>query len=401
MLLVTLQIVNYTFNMQGYISRDLENRIREELSFFPVVAIIGPRQCGKSTLARQLLSEMSGTWLDLERKSDLAKLSEPELFFAAHNDELVCLDEIQRKPGIFSVLRSVVDERGGGGHFLVLGSASPELLRQGAESLAGRISYIELAPFLLSEVASTREELVQLWLRGGFPRSFLAPSNKLSFRWREEFVRTYLERDVLHWGYRLPTGLLERLWRMCAHEHGQTLNLSRLGQSLGVSHPTVRSYIDVLCATFMLRQLPPYLPNIGKRLIKAPRLYLRDSGILHCLQGLSDFDSLLGHPGCGASWEGFVIEHAIAALPGWSAHFYRTSAGAELDLVLEKGNRIVAIEAKASVAPKVARGFWSALEDVKPEAAFVVAQVEEQYPLRDGVVVCNLFELREYLQALD
>jgi predicted AAA+ superfamily ATPase len=320
-----------------YIPRRLESAVGGCLGAFPASAVLGPRRCGKSTLARAIMSRRKGTvYLDLERPSDLRKLTEPELFFEAHRNDLICLDEIQRRPDLFPVLRSIIDERDRPGQFLILGSASRDLIRQSSETLAGRIAYLELTPLLVSEIGS-HPKASMLWLRGGFPESFLAKSDAESVLWRENFIRTFLERDIPQLGIRIPSASLERLWQMCAHYHGQLLNQSTLGAALGVSHTTIRSYLDLLSETFMVRLLSPLLPNLKKRLVKAPRIYIRDTGILHSLLDIEDEDDLMGHPARGASWEGFVIENILAELPDWRSHFYRSVTGAELDLVLEKG----------------------------------------------------------------
>jgi len=313
----------------------------------------------------------------------------------------ICLDEIQRVPELFPVLRSVIDEQGTNGQFLILGSASPELLRQSSESLAGRIVYLELTPFLLDEWPARGPGPLPLpFFRGGFPRSLMAGSDEESLTWRESFIRTFLERDISQLGFRIPARTLERLWRMCAHHHGQLLNLSRLGESLGVSHTTIRSYIDLLSETFMLRVLPPLTGNLKKRLVKTPKVYVRDSGVLSALLEVDSRDALFGHPLFGAAWEGFVVETLTALLPRWRASFYRTSNGAELDLVLERGRRRVVVEAKASSAPTVTRGFWNAVKDLEAEQVWIAAPVADSYSLAEGVRVTPLGPLAEHLQAL-
>lgn len=378
--------------MQAYINRLQASKIKNRLKHMPAVALLGPRQVGKSTLARQLIKTFrNAIYLDLERPADLNKLRDPEAYFALHADKLICLDEIQRTPELFPILRSVIDERERNGQFLVLGSASPELIKQSSESLAGRISYIELTPLILKELGAS--SLRALWLRGGFPRSYLAPDDKTSFEWRLDFIRTFLERDLPQLGFSLSAKVIERFWRLCAHSHGQLLNQSKLGSSLGVSHHTIRSYIDLLEQTFVLRALPPYEANLKKRLVKSPKIYVRDSGLLHALLGLETQDDLFSHPCYGSSWEGFAIENILSLLPDWRASFYRTSSGSEIDLILERGQRRVAIECKASTSPEVGRGFWNALKDLEIEEAWIVAPVSESYPLGKGVTVVSINDL--------
>ena len=376
----------------SYISRRIEPELLECLKSFPAVAVLGPRRSGKSTLAKATIAgAKQSIYLDLERPSDLDKLTDPELYLDLHMDNLICLDEIQRSPDLFPVLRGVIDERGKAGQFLILGSASRNLIRQSSESLAGRIAYLELTPFLLSEV-ETNVKVAPYWLRGGFPESILARSNSDSVRWRQNFIRTFLERDVPQLGIRIPARSLERLWRMCAHYHGQQLNQSVLGGALGVSHTTIRSYLDLLAETFMIRLLPPLLPNLKKRLIKSPRVYLRDSGILHTLLDIETEDDLLGHPVRGSSWEGMVIENILGEFRDWRGYFYRSAAGTEINLVLEKGRIRIAVECKLSTAPEVGKGFWSALKDLEIEEAYIVAPVKASFPIGQGVKVTSLSE---------
>ncbi len=382
--------------MQGYIPRHQGPEVERRLANSPIVALLGPRQCGKTTLAQHLASGRTQTvHLDLERPSDLRKLTDPEAFFALHREDLIVLDEIQRKPDLFPILRSTVDERQVNCQFLILGSASPELLRQGSESLAGRIAFVELAPLLLPEVNqhSPPQTLQELWLRGGYPRSWLATSLFESFEWRSDFIRTFLERDLASLAPRIASSRLGRFWRMIAHEHGQILNGARLGSALGVSAHTLRSYLELFERSFMLRSLPPCHANLGKRVVKSPKIYLRDAGILHALLEIEDHDDLLGHPVRGASWEGMCIEHILCALPRWRPSFFRTRDGAEIDLVLERGQRRIAIECKASTAPKPTRGFWNALEALEPDAAYVVAPIKESFPLDHRVSAVSLAEL--------
>lgn len=386
--------------MKGLIDRHLAGTVKRRLQNNPAAAILGPRQCGKTTLAGQITKRISrSVYLDLENPSDLAKLDDPLAFFSVHKDDLVCLDEIQRAPEIFSILRSVIDDRAGNGQFLILGSAGPDLLRQSSESLAGRIAYLDLTPFLLPELQAARKDNIRrLWLRGGFPRSYLAEGSDASFEWRQDFIRTFLERDIGMLGLRLPPARMGRFWKMCAHVHGTLLNASKLAESLGVSSHTIRSYIDFLEHTFMLRVLLPDTPNLKKRLVKSPKIYIRDSGILHALLDIRSHDDLLSHPIIGASFEGLAIENILAFASHYEPSFYRTSAGAEIDLILRRGRQTLAFELKSSTVPRVSKGFWSALDDLSPEKAYVVAPVEESYPLKDGVMVVPLQEAVAMLQ---
>jgi predicted AAA+ superfamily ATPase len=386
--------------MQTYIERILTTDIERKLENMPGVVILGPRQCGKSTLAKAIISEIGGAvYLDLERPSDVSKLRDPEAFFSLNSDQLICLDEIQRIPELFPVLRSVIDENRRNGQFIILGSASPDLMKQSSETLAGRISYFALTPFVLKEVSEDdhSKALRRLWLRGGFPRSYLAPDERGSIEWRLDFIRTFLERDIPQLGFRTPAKTLERFWRICAHLHGQLLNSSKLGESMGVSHHTVRSYIDMLEQSFVLRVLRPYESNLKKRLIKSPKIYIRDSGILHALLGIENHNDLLGHPVYGPSWEGLVIENILSLLPNWKASFYRTSSGSEIDLILEKGNKRVAVECKGSTSPNLNRGFWNAVSELKFKEVWVVAPVKEAYPIEKGVRVAPLHQVIEHL----
>jgi len=383
---------------QEYIRRLAHDRVEDHLLDFPAVALLGPRQCGKTTLARELVAQLSAaSYLDLEKPSDRRKLEDPELYFRTQRSEredvLFCLDEIQRMPELFPVLRSLIDENGRNGQFLILGSASRDLIRQTSESLAGRIVFLELTPLLASEVeARDLPALTKLWLRGGFPRSFLARSDESSYRWRRSFVRTFLERDIPQLGFRIPAESLRRLWRMLAHHHGQLVNTSALGTSLGVSHTTVRSYLELLSQTFMVRLLEPMETNVKKRLVKSPKVYLRDCGVLHTLLEIEDTDTLLGHPVYGPSWEGLAIENVLGSFPNWQANFYRTVSGAEIDLILSRGARRLAIECKASTSPTASRGLQNALDDLELDQAWILAPVDETYPLDERVRVAPLTE---------
>jgi hypothetical protein len=377
-------------------------RLNRSLALFPGVVLLGPRQAGKTTLAQWIAAARPGTVvLDLERASDRAVLAEPELALPAWSDRLVVLDEVQLLPGLFAALRPLIDADRRPGRFLLLGSASGNLLRQSAESLAGRVDYVELTPLLAAEWPGDLLSVQQLWLRGGCPPSALAVDDEASFRWRQAFLMALLQRDLPAAGARVPAESLRRFWTMLAHLQGQLLNASSLAQALGgVSHSTVARWIDLLVDALLVRRLPPLLPNLGKRLVKSPKVYVRDSGLLHALLGLADLRDLQGHPVAGASWEGFVVEQVAAALPeGASLGFYRTAAGAELDLVATFGVRSVGIEIKFSAAPRPARGFWQALKDLSLESAWVVAPVLRRYPLAPGVEVLPLGDLPAALAA--
>lgn len=361
----------------------LEARLRER----PAVVLTGSRQVGKTTLAQALGTDWHALYLDLESERDRGRLAEPELYLERYLDRLVILDEVHRMPQLFPLLRGLIDRgRQAGrrhGLYLLLGSVSPEVSRQAGQSLAGRASYLELTPFGVSEVA----EEERLWLRGGFPESYLAASDRQSLHWRQDFIRTYLERELSLYGARLPVETQRRLWTMLAHVQGELLNLSRLAGSLGLDGRTVARYLDLLSDLYLLRRLPPYEANLGKRLIRSPKLYLRDSGLVHVLLGLEHLEALLGHPVVGASYEGFVLENLLQALPeGVQAFFYRTRAGAEIDLLLERsaGERW-AIEVKRSLNPRPSRGFYSALADLKPARALVVYPGHEKLPLGEGL----------------
>lgn len=387
------------------ITRNLYPSLSESLEIFPVVGLVGPRQVGKTSLARQLVRALGDQafMLDLERPSDVAKLNDPELFLEPLAKRLVILDEVQLRPDLFPVLRSLVDADRRPGRFLILGSAAPELMRQSSETLAGRVEFLELAPLSLAEVnaAAPNAELPPshhtLWLRGGFPNSYLSASESASARWREAFVRSYLERDIPQLGIRVPAATLRRFWQMLAHHHGQLWNASTIAASLGLTAPTVRHYLDILESTFMVRVLQPHHANLGKRLIKSPKVYLRDSGVLHALLNLPTYNDLLGHPVLGASWEGFVIEQILAqAPPGTRPSFLRTASGNELDLLLElPGGKLCAVEIKHSLTPKLGKGFYDILKSLGLASGFVVAPVAQAYAMSKQVRVLPVGQLGE------
>ncbi|GAB5602350.1 ATP-binding protein [Thermus sp. FJN-A] len=368
-----------------------------------MVVLTGPRQAGKTTLALEVAQKREALYLDLESDSDRAKLSAPELYLEAHLGRLVILDEVHRMPGLFPLLRSLVDRarRRGlrSGLYLLLGSLSPEVSRQAGESLAGRASYLELSPFDLLEVGWEAEPF--LWLRGGFPESFLAPGERESFRWRLDFLRSYVEREIPLLGGRLPAEVLRRFLTMLAHLQGERLNVSELARNLGLDGRTVNRYLDFLADLYLLRRLPPLEANVGKRLVKSPKVYLRDSGLVHALLGLKTLEDLLAHPVVGRSYEGFVVENLLRVLPeGGEAFFYRTRAGAEVDLVLLlPGGRIWAVEVKRSLDPRPSRGFHEAMKDLRPQEAFVVYPGKETFPISEGVFAAPLWAVMQRLWA--
>lgn len=375
------------------------------------VVLTGPRQIGKTTLALDIADERDALYLDLESAADRARLADPRLFLEPLEPKLVILDEIHRVPGLFAELRGLIDRgRRRGvrhGRFLLLGSASLDLLRQSGESLAGRIEQIDMGPLTVEEIGpaaeADRERNDRLWLRGGFPDSFLAADDADSFVWRENFIRTYLERDVPQFGPRIPATTLERLWTMLAHSQGQLLNASRLATSLSISVPTVGAYIDLLVDLLLVRRLPPYFANTTKRLVKSPKTYVRDSGLVHALLGIDSLEALAGHPVVGSSWEGHVIENLLAAAPARTrASFYRTAAGAEMDLVIElPGKRAPwAIEIKRTLAVTLSKGFHNARADIAPERTFVVHAGEDRYPGPDGVEMIGLRGLVDELRGV-
>lgn len=378
--------------------RHTEPLLTSLLAQFPAVVLLGPRQAGKTTLAFVAkTTHPNAYYLDLELPSAQRQLDDPEAFLQAHRHQLVILDEVQRQPELFAVLRSVIDQRRRdgetAGQFLLLGSASGVLLRQASESLAGRVAQLELGPFQLREVYdqyTPSQDMNPLWVRGGFPLSWLAQADSTSLRWREMFISTYLEKDIPALGPRIPSTTLRRLWTMLAHHQGELLDASKLAAALAISGQTVARYIDLLCDLMLVRRLPAWSGNVGKRLVRSPKVYVRDSGVVHALLGLCSLDDVLGHPVAGSSWEGFVIEQLLAAAPHAQASFYRTSHGAEADLVLQLRNgQTWVIEIKRSSAPTVSKGFYLAATDVGATRKLLVAPVDASYRMRDDIEVMS------------
>jgi len=378
------------------IERRKQTEIAELLSTAPSVAILGPRQVGKTTLALALADQQQSLYLDLQSEADQVKLTDPGYYLRQHADKLIVLDEIHRAPGIFSALRGIIDEnrRAGRrtGQFLILGSASMDLLRQSGESLAGRIAFAEMFPLDLLEVGQGAG--ADLWLRGGYPDSFQAATDRQSEQWRQDFIRTYLERDIPEFGPRIPSERLRRFWTMLAHLQGGLMNAAQLARNLDVDSKTVATYLDLLVDLLLVRRLPPWHANVGKRLVKSPKVYLRDTGVLHTLLQIPTLDALLGHPKLGDSWEGFVIENIAAALKGLARpYFYRTAAGAEIDLILDLGSEIWAIEIKRNATPRLSKGFHLACEDLQPARRMVVHGGDETFRLEGGVEAVALVDL--------
>lgn len=386
------------------IERRIKRQVTEALDRQAAVALIGPRQVGKTTLAQEIGEDRGALYLDLEDSEDREKLSDAKLFLGQFEDRLVILDEIHRVPELFQSLRGIIDRgrRKGKrtGRFLILGSASIDLLRQSGESLAGRIGYVDMQPFDVTEIGAEEGALNKLWIQGGFPDSFLAKDEKSSFALRRDLIRTYLERDVPQFGPRIPAETLERLWMMLAHCQGTMLNASRLASGLSLSAPTVTKYVDLLVDLLLVRRLRPLHANIGKRLVKAPKVYVRDSGLLHALLGIVDYNSLAGHPVIGASWEGFIIENLLSIVPSRTlASFYRTSAGAEIDLILEFPGLTEkwAIEIKSGLSAKPKKGFYNALKDIQPDKSFVVYAGKERYRVSEDVEAMSVSEMTRML----
>lgn len=383
------------------IKRKIKDNIIKSLKTYPIVGILGSRQVGKTTLAKTVkeMVRTDAVYLDLELPSDLNKLQDAELYLRQFEKSLVIIDEIQRMPSLYPLLRALVDQNRIGGRFLILGSASPELIRHSSESLAGRIIYHELSPLNIFETDAGKFN--NLLLRGGYPNSYLAKNDEESFIWRESYIKTYLEMDIPQLEIHIPAMQLRRFWTMLAHNHGQLWNASKIASSLGISAPTVRRYLDILESTFIVRQLQPYHTNTKKRLIKSPKVYIRDSGLNHALLRIKTFDDLIGHPSAGASWEGFVIEQIVSLLPENSPYyFYRSNAGAEIDfLYFDQQNNPVPIEIKYSLSPAVSKGFWNAYEDLFCKRGYVIYPGSETYPIGKNVTALPLIKLKAILNA--
>ncbi len=377
------------------INRNIQTVAREFMQVFPATGIIGPRQVGKTTLAKHLAATASSLYLDLERQTDRDKLGDPVFFLSQFKEKCVILDEIQFMPHLFAELRGIIDDDRRPGRFIILGSASPDIIRGSSETLAGRIGYLQLTPFTALEI----DDLRALWVRGGYPLSYLSPSAKASSLWRQQFIRTYIQRDLGLLGLNTDVAVMERFWRVLASAQGQLLNAEGLGRSLGISRATVGRYIDFLEGAFMLRVLPPWFRNLKKRLVKSPKIYIRDSGILHSLQGLVDHEALMNHLSVGASWEGFVIEQICNVLDNETRpFFYKTQQGAECDLILERNGLVTAaIEIKLGSNAKVGKGFRISLEDTKATKGFIICNTEQIYKIDEKITITNLGHFLAYL----
>jgi predicted AAA+ superfamily ATPase len=378
--------------MQGYIKRNIESHLEKYLSIFPIVGILGPRQSGKSTLIKNYINNTkTAIYLDLQYPDDFNKLTNPTLFFNENEDKMICLDEIQIVPQLFSTLRSIVDKNRSNGKFILLGSASRALIQNSSESLAGRIGFLYLMPFSAIELSEMEDfKINKLWVRGGFPESYLAKNDEFSKIWIENYIKTYVERDIPQLGFQVPTMQFIRFFSILAHVHGRLLNQSKLAEAIGMTHPTIKRYIDLLEQTFIVRTIQPFESNLKKRLVKSPKVYIRDTGILHHLLRINSMNDLLSHPVLGSSWEGFVIENIMNTFTDFDYFFYRTAAGAEIDLIMKKGEILIAVECKTSTSPKPGKGLWQAMEDVNPNQTYIIAPVNEIYSLDEKIKVIGL-----------
>lgn len=381
-------------------NRLITKHIMEDLSFFPIVGIIGPRQAGKTTLAKFIQKDLfSGSiYLDLELNSDQRKMIDAETFLKFHHDKCIIIDEVQRMPELFPLLRALVDQDRRAGRFILLGSASPEMLSRSSETLAGRISYNELTPLSLLEVSPTSFTRIEHWLRGGFPESLLSKKNIHRKRWLQNFIETFIYRDLQDLNYIVTPKLIENLLTMLTSINGNILNMSNLSRSLGVSQPTINRYLDLLEGGFIITRLQPYFANVPKRIIKAPKIYIRDSGILHNLAHIDSYEQLMGHSIVGGSFEGYAIEQIKRSVSSdWKFYFYRTQKGAEADLVLITPNgKKICIEIKLSNSPTISRGFYQTIEDIKPNYSFIIIPEGEEYPKDNNITVCNIDSFLRY-----
>lgn len=378
-----------------FIQRQIESEILTNLRYFPVVGIIGSRQVGKTTLAKMIQQKlaMPTLHLDLELEEDIFRLQNAQAYLQMHSNKCIIIDEVQRLPTLFSLLRALIDQDRKPARFILLGSASPHLIRHSSESLAGRIAYAELSPFSLLEVQPSHIDMSKHWFWGGFPGALLAPEEQFAKVWLQNFIYTYLEKDIRLLGYDIQVPLIERLLKMLAHLHGSMLNISDISRSLGISVPTVNKYIDLLEGSFMIRRLQPFTINLGKRLVKSPKIYIRDTGILHYLANLPSFEALLGHPIIGTSFEGYVIEQIYRCLPNqsWKMYYHRTHTGAEVDLILISPNgNMTCIEIKNTNTPKLSKGFYQSVQDLQPQFQYIITPNSEKMSYSQDILVCNL-----------
>jgi uncharacterized protein len=386
--------------MQANISRIVYDQVEKFMKIFPVVSILGPRQCGKTTLAQQVSKAIDNfIYIDLENPADRMRINDLSLFFNLNSDSTICIDEAQIMPEIFPELRGIVDRYRRNGQIILLGSASRELINKSSESLAGRIGYIELTPFRFEEISDKEDTtLFKHWLLGGFPLSYLAESIDFSEIWRKQYLQSYLERDFQYSGNTVPLLTIQRYLQMLANNQGQLFNSNRLGDSLGISYHTVRNYADFFEKSFITRTLQPFIPNLSKRITKSPKIYIRDSGILHSLLNIRDMNQLLGHPVYGFSWEGYVIENIINSADGWQPWFYRTATGNEIDLVLTRGEKMIAFECKGTLTPEITKGTYTALADLNNCELFIVAPVKQLYFFKKNIQVGNLSDALSYVK---
>ncbi|MEX0594898.1 MAG: ATP-binding protein [Candidatus Paceibacterota bacterium] len=386
---------------ENVITRNALDEVGRLLTDFPAIVLVGPRQVGKTTLAKEIAQNLSkeSVYLDLELPSDLAKLQEPELFLTQHQDKCVIIDEVQRDKSLFPVIRALIDQHRVAARFILLGSASPELIRDSSESLAGRVAYYQLYPIQLKEF--DHNNFQELWLKGGFPNALLTENNETSMLWRQNFIKSYLERDLPLLGLNANAVMLRRLWEILAHQNGQILNISAISKALGLSVPTVKHYIQFMEAAFLLQVVKPYFGNIKKRLTKAPKVYLLDTGILHALLNLKNIDAIFGHIAAGSSFENFIYNQMVAMVGQENIYFYRTADGTEMDFVIAKaGIPFISIEVKLSASPTITKSFTNAIQDLKTEHNFIVAPVLVGYPLKNNVQVISINELLDKILSL-